>query len=59
MTFTIVLSFLLTFLVGYTATHYTLTSWGVRPPVSLAAGCLMGVLFGVFATLHVAALLAV
>jgi len=56
---TLLLTFILTFVLGYTGTHYTLSSWGVKQPVTIAVGVILGVLASIFATLAVAPLLAV
>ena len=54
---TLLLTFILTFVLGYTGTHYTLSSWGVKQPVTIAVGVIVGVLASIFATLAVAPLL--
>lgn len=56
MTFTLFVTYILTFFVGYTASHYTVTTWNVRPPVAIVVGVIVGVFAAVFATFAVAPL---
>lgn len=56
MSFDLFIAMVLSFLLGYTVTHYSLTSWGVRTPISIVIGCLFGVLVAVFATIAVSPL---
>lgn len=57
MSFDLFVTMVLSFLLGYTVTHYSLTSWGVRTPISIVLGVLFGVLVAVFATLAVSPLI--
>ena len=52
---TALIAFVLTFVLAYTGMHYTLSSWGVRSPITIVAGVIFGVIAAFLATLAVAA----
>lgn len=52
-----VITFIFSFFLGYTASHYTLTSWGLKAPLVIVLGMVFGILVAFFATLAVAPLL--
>ena len=53
---TIILSFILNFVLGYTGTHYTLSSWEVKRTVAIVSGVVVGLLVALFSTITVSAL---
>lgn len=54
--FTLLTTLVLTFFLGYSVTHYSLSSWSVKSPVAIVVGVLVGVFAAVFATLAVSPL---
>jgi len=49
----LIVTFLLTFVLGYTGAHYTTSSWGIRSPITIVVGVVFGILAAFLATLAV------
>ena len=53
---TLLTTIALSFFLGYTGSHYTLVSWGVRNRNAIITGVIFGIVVALFATLAVSQL---